>query len=339
MLAPAPASALPIVDDLLPSIPGPSDIAQEFIQYILKTFFGISAEVTTRVVEFLVAHPIYTDAHKYPDLAHLRSYISSGAWGLLTLVIAASGLHYWAAGFTSASSYQALAALGRSIAAIGALVAYPKLFEYTLVASNMLTHDLLHAPGVQEGLTKVLGAALVLNVASLGIGAIASVAAVIALIVLAITKIVISTILGLLFISAPLAIVLWPVPGLAWLARSWLQAFVAIVLWPIVWALCFALFAVMGNEAFNLHGSFGDKLIKPWVTVAALIAAFKVPQVLARQAMQAGLTPAVGQWAGRQAMQVNAVSRLGGGMGGGGGGGGGGAAAAAESAATTAAAA
>ena len=59
----------------------------------------------------------------------------------------------------------------------------------------------------------------------------------------------------------------------------------------MVWALCFALFAVLGRSAFSLKGEFGDELVKPFVTVAALWVAFKAPQLLARQAMLAGLAP------------------------------------------------
>jgi hypothetical protein len=61
-----------------------------------------------------------------------------------------------------------------------------------------------------------------------------------------------------------------------------------------VWALCFALFAVLGRSAFGFKGEFGDELVKPFVTVAALWVAFKAPQLIARQAMLAGLAPSLG---------------------------------------------
>ena len=49
-----------------------------------------------------------------------------------------------------------------------------------------------------------------------------------------------------------------------------------------------------GRSAFSLKGEFGDELVKPFVTVAALWVAFKAPQLLARQAMLAGLAPSLG---------------------------------------------
>jgi len=173
---PASALALP---DLTPDIPGPSDIAEGIFEFFFETFFGIEAKATRRAVEFLVAQPTYTDAGRYPDLNALRTYVSAGGWGIFTLVFTASALRYWASGFTSSSSYDALEALGRSIVAAGALVVYPAVFEYATVAGNLITHALLNAPGVQDGLTRLLAAALVANFATLGIGSIATVIALI----------------------------------------------------------------------------------------------------------------------------------------------------------------
>ncbi|MEJ7786159.1 MAG: hypothetical protein WKF96_15240 [Solirubrobacteraceae bacterium] len=310
LVAPAPAHALP---DLIPDIPGPTDIAEGIFKFFFETFFGIEAKVSRRAIEFLVAQPIYTDAKRYPDLNTLRSYVTAGGWGVFTLVFTASALRYWAAGFTSSSSYQALESVGRSIVAAGALVVYPTVFEYLTVAGNLMTHALLNAPGVESGMTRLLAAALVLNFGTLGVGSIATVVAVVILILLVITKIVLATILALLFVSAPLALALWPLPETSWAARSWLQGLIAVVLWPIVWALCFALFAVMGKSAFSLSGSFGDNLIKPWVTVASLFVAFKAPQLIARQAMMAGLSPSIGGGVSRALVYGRMAGRAGGG--------------------------
>ena len=162
------------------------------------------------------------------------------------------------------------------------------------MAGNLLTHALLEAPGVEGGLTKLLAAALVANFATLGVGSIAAVAAVVVLLLLVVSKIVISTVLALLFVSGGLAIALWPLPETSWVARTWLQALFGVLLWPVVWALCFALFAVLGQSAFSFKGEFGDELVKPFVTVATLWVAFKAPQLLARQAMLAGIAPSLG---------------------------------------------
>ena len=296
LVAPPPAAAvdLPDLPDLTPDIPGPADLVRAMFEFLLKTFFGIKAGVTRRVVDFLVAHPVYSDGARYPELGRLQAYVSAGGWAILTLTIAIAALRYSASGFTASGSYEAIQGMVRGAAAAGAMVVYPRVFEWLCVAGNLLTHGLLEAPGVERGLTKLLAAAVVGSFAALGIGSIATVVAVVLLVLLVISKIVIATVLALLFVSGGLAIALWPLPETAWIARTWLQVLFGVLLWPVVWALCFALFAVLGQSAFSLRGEFGDELVKPFVTVAALWVAFKAPQQVARQAMLAGLAPSLG---------------------------------------------
>jgi hypothetical protein len=286
--------ALPDLPDLTPDLPGPADLVREMFEFLLDTFFGIEASVTRRVVEFLVAQPIYSDLARYPELNQLRGYVTAGGWALLTLTITIASLRYWASGFTAQGSYEAVQGIVRGAVAAGAMVVFPLVFEWACVAGNLVTHALLEAPVMREGIAKLLGAALVTNFGALGVGVIASVVAVIVLVLLMVTKIVLATVLALLFVSGGLAIALWPLPETAWLARTWLQTLLAVLLWPVVWALCFALFATLGRSAFSLKGQFGDELVKPFVTVAALWVAFRAPQLVARQAMLAGLAPSLG---------------------------------------------
>jgi hypothetical protein len=293
LIAPAAAVALPL-PDLVPDIPGPADLAREMFEFMLNTFFGIDADVNRRVVAFLVAHPVYSNEARYPELGELRGYVDAGAWALWTLTMAVAALRYWSSGFTASGSYEAIQGLVRGAAAAGAIIAYPLVFEWLSVAGNLFTNALLEAPGVDDGLTKLLAAALVANVAALGIGAIGAAVAVVLVVLLVATKIVIATVLAVLFVSGGLAIALSPLPETAWVARLWLQVLIGVLLWPIVWALCFALFAVMGQSAFSFKGEFGDELVKPFVTVACLWVAFKAPQLIARQAMLAGLAPSLG---------------------------------------------
>jgi hypothetical protein len=294
LAAPSPALALPGLPDLTPDILGPADLVRAMFEFLLDTFFGIQTKVTRRVVDFLVAHPIYGDQAHYPELNQLRSYVSAGGWALLTLTITIASLRYWASGFTASGSYEAIQGIVRGATAAAAMIAYPLVFEWACVAGNLVSHALLQAPGMHDGITKLLAAALVANFSPLGIGVIASVVAVVVLVLLMVTKIVLATLLALLFVSGGLAIALWPLPETAWVARTWLQVLLAVLLWPIVWALCFALFAVLGRSAFSFKGEFGDELVKPFVTVAALWVAFKAPQLIARQAMLAGLAPSLG---------------------------------------------
>ena len=275
-------------------LPGPTDLIGKVFEFFFKTFFGIEATVTQRTVEWLLAAPVYSDTRAYADLNQLRSDIDAAAWALFALVFTVSAIRYYASGFTSAGSYEAVESLARGGVAAGALAVYPQVFGALTITANYLTYGVIHDPTVGSGLTKVLAGATVSSFTPLGVGTIAAVVAVVIFLLLIVTKIVLSTLLALLFVAAPLAIALWPLPETSWLARTVLQSLLGVLLWPVVWALCFALFAVIGASAFAPGGSFGSHIVKPWVSVAALYVSFKAPQLLARQAMLAGLMPSPG---------------------------------------------
>ena len=128
------------------------------------------------------------------------------------------------------------------------------MFGSLTIATNYLTYGIIHDPTVGSGLTKVLAGATVSSFTPLGVGTIAAVVAVVIFLLLIVTKIVLATLLALLFVAAPLAIALWPLPETSWLARTVLQSLIGVLLWPVVWALCFALFAVIGASAFTPGG-------------------------------------------------------------------------------------
>ena len=83
----AQAVSLPGVDIGIPNpfdvgLPGVSDLVKKVFGFFFKTFFGIEAKVTRRVVEWLVAAPVYTDQAQYAQLNELRAYVSVAAWAL-----------------------------------------------------------------------------------------------------------------------------------------------------------------------------------------------------------------------------------------------------------------
>jgi len=293
-------------------LPGPTDLIGKVLEYVFKTFFGIETKVTQRTVEWLLAAPVYTDTRSYAELNRLRASIEVAGWALFTLVFTVSAVRYYVSGFTSAGSYEAVEALARGGVAAGALVLYPQAFGALAVATNYLTYGITHEPTVGSGLTKLLAGATVSSFTPLGVGTIAAVVAVVIFLLLIVTKVVLATLLALLFVAAPLAIALWPLPETSWLARTVLQSLFGVLLWPVVWALCFSLFAVIGASAFTPAGSFGTQLVKPWVSVAALYVAFKAPQLLARQALLAGLMPSPGAVAVRGLFYGRAAMHAGG---------------------------
>src|SRR5215207_4781740 len=320
LLYPASAQAVPLPGIPNPfdlGLPSPTDLIGEVFEFFFKTFFGIEAKVTQRTVEWLLAAPVYTDQNAYADLNQLRGNLEVAAWALFTLVFTVSAVRYYVSGFTSAGSYEAVESLARGGVAAGALALYSQVFGSLAIAANYLTYGIIHEPNVGSGLTKLLTAATASSFTPLGIGTIAAVVAVVIFLLLIVTKIVLATLLALLFVAAPLAIALWPLPETSRLARTVLQSLIGVLLWPVVWALCFALFAVIGASAFSPGGSFGTQIVKPWVSVAALYVAFKAPQLLARQAMLAGLMPSPGAAAARGLFYGRAAMRGAGQAGGG----------------------
>ena len=100
-------------------LPGPTDLIGKLFEFFFKTFFGIQAKVTQQTVEWLLAAPVYTDQSAYGDLNQLRANIEIAAWALFTLVFTVSAVRYYASGFTSAGSYEAVESLARGGAGRG----------------------------------------------------------------------------------------------------------------------------------------------------------------------------------------------------------------------------
>jgi len=316
LLAPAseaaiglPGIPLPIPSPLDLGLPDPGDLVGSVFESFFKTFFGLEAGVTQSAVQWLLAAPVYTDPGAYGDLNRLRGSIEVAAWALFVLVFTVSAVRYYVSGFTSAGSYEAVEALGRGAVAAGGLAIYAQVFGSLSIAANSLTYGIVHEPTVSSGLTELLGGATVASFTPLGLGSIAAVAGVVIFVLLIVTKIVLATFLALLYVAAPLGIAVWPLPELAWLGRTIVQSLLGVLLWPVVWALCFALFAVIGASTFAPGGSFGSHIVKPWVSVAALYVAFKAPMLLARQAMLAGLMPSPARAAARGMVYSRVVTR------------------------------
>src|SRR5215216_3584584 len=143
LLYPAPAQAVPLPGIPNPfdlGLPSPTDLIGDVFEFFFKTFFGIQAKVTQRTVEWLLAAPVYTDQSAYRDLNELRANIEVAAWALFTLVFTVSAVRYYASGFTSAGSYEAVEALVRGGIAAGALAFYPQVIGVLTIGVNFLTY-------------------------------------------------------------------------------------------------------------------------------------------------------------------------------------------------------
>src|SRR4051812_35401182 len=181
LAAPAPAEAaihVPGVPNPFGlGLPSPTDLIDKVFEFFFKTFFGIEAKITQRTAEWLLAAPVYTDTSAYADLNQLRSNIDAAAWALFALVFTVSAVRYYASGFTSAGSYEAVESLARGAMAAGALAFYPQVFGALTITANYLTYGVINDPTVGSGLTKVLAGATGSSFTPLGVGTIAAVVA------------------------------------------------------------------------------------------------------------------------------------------------------------------
>jgi hypothetical protein len=212
------------------------DLVPQLIHAVIKTVFGgVTGKLGLAIVKWLVSHPDLTSA-KYHELAQLRGYVSDAATGILTLVLVASAMRFWVSGYTSTGASEGAQALARAALAAALLVAYPYFIADALRGANLFTAALLSSHGVVSGTQHMFDTALALQIAGgpagAGLGLIAAVISFVILILLIVSKIVLATLLAILYVLAPLAIALWPLPETSWVGRVFVQGLLAVIVWP-----------------------------------------------------------------------------------------------------------
>src|SRR3954465_9401247 len=186
----------------------------------------------------------------------------------------------------------------RTVGAIAMLLAFSIVFDELCRFVNAFTVALIDNPIVGghlgQGLTMTLAGA---PGSQGGLPMLVGSAAVVMAIVLLVIKVIVMALLAVLYVLSPLAIALWPVEELGWALRSLIQAMLGLLVFPILWAACFGTFAVLSIDAL-FPSDLGDainSLLSPLVPLASLIIGFRLPFVVLRQAMNAGLAPSVGR--------------------------------------------
>ena len=166
---------------------------------------------------------------------------------MLTLSFTGAAIGYWLSSYTSSGAQQAATAFARTVGAIGLLISSPYIFQLATEAVNQLTAGIIGLPVVAHGMTTTIREHVPRRLALTqgGVGMIAALIAVVMALALILVKITITALLAVLYVLSPLAIGLWPVEQLSWLLRTLLQvAFIALI-FPVLWAACFAVFAVL----------------------------------------------------------------------------------------------
>src|SRR4051812_23892756 len=262
---------------------------------IVKGLFAWPAKMINReLLAWLVAVPDYAiHPQSRPagagssSLAQLGATTSAMAFAALGAVGTVSVVRYWAAGLTGSGGLEAFEGLARTVAAALLIVLWPWLFRHCADLANQAGRGLLGSGGVLDDTAGLL------ELAFAGGGALNVLAILIAMagagpfFGVLVSKIAVSAATALVFVGMPLAVMLWPIPELAWIARTAMRAFGTVLAIPLAWAVCFATFAAVGTDALSLQGagSVVDALIQPLVAVALLWVAVSVPRTLARMAM------------------------------------------------------
>src|SRR4051794_29707522 len=313
--APA-AEAIPLPNPLSPittalGLGGGQVAVGAFDAIVSHLFAPVAKFVNVALFGGLIAGPDFTKA----NVRELQSTVCATGAAALGAVATISVARFWLAGLAggAGSGFEALEGLARTVGAALFLVLWPWLFDTGVGLTNLFTRSLMGAGSVTDDSTRLLtvglGAAVGLGGAGVGAFLMIVIAVVASLLFLGLllVKLVLGVSTVLVFVAMPAAVVLWPIPACAWLARLCARAYAVCLLVPVCWALCFAATAAVGVDALGPRGAGGvDALIEPLVAIVLLYVTVTLPRSLARVAMLGGgltghgvVSRAVGYAAGR----------------------------------------
>lgn len=292
MVSPSSASALPSINplDAIPSL-NPAEWTVDGFKAILKFIFGDHLDQLGKgLINLLLAVPLLTSKQDFPKLNEYRSYITGGSWGLLGLSFLICSIRYM---FSPGGSgaYEGLIGFIRTAGAICIILIFSPAFDMLSRIVNSFTVALIKTPIIGHAFEATLS----VDPSVGGIGMILSIISVGFAIFLLLIKVIVTTLLAVLFLLSPLAIALWPIEELAWAMRSLLQAMGALMIFPIIWSVCFGAFAVLPADAL-FPGSQGDvinSILTPLITLAALVIMVRLPFAVLAKAGEVGIAPGV----------------------------------------------
>ncbi|HEY6890698.1 MAG TPA: hypothetical protein VI300_23040, partial [Solirubrobacter sp.] len=273
---------------------GMGGIALEGFQSVLGALFAWPAQLVNRVfLAWLISVPDYAVA---PDtlrgqatssLSELADTTSAMAFAALAAAGTVGGLRYWAAGLTGSGSFDALEGFARMVGAALLIVLWPWIFRHAVDLANAAGTGLLGSPGVLDDTSQMMAAAFTAGVSPNFFSIVIACAAGLLFLALALCKLAVGASTALIYVAMPIALLLWVIPELGWVARTALRAFAVVLLIPIAWALSFATFAAVGVDALTGRGSgsLADGLIKPLVALALLWQCVALPRAMARMAL------------------------------------------------------
>ena len=262
---------------------------------IIKALFAWPAKMINReLLAWLVAVPDYAirpasggAGRDGSNLAQLGATTSAMAFAALGAVGTVSTIRYWAAGLTGSGGVEALEGLARTVGAALLIVLWPWLFRHAADLANAAGRGLLGSESVLDDTARLLAVAFLAGVAFNILSILVAIAAALLFLALLVSKIAVSAGTAVVFVGMPLALMLWPIPELAWIARAAMRMFATC--WRSRWRGRCALPPSRRSASTRWRlkgaGKAVDALIMPLVAVALLWLVVALPKTLARMAL------------------------------------------------------
>ncbi|MDW5595919.1 hypothetical protein VSS74_16340 [Conexibacter stalactiti] len=289
---PAPAGAVTPVGAVSAFIDFPS--VREIVEDVVKFFFGAFLDAlvpdwlrdrSVDALKRLVTVPNPTDASVWPTLARLSEGMRWIAIPLLSLAAVGAWTQQWLGEFAGrAASFEQ--ALMRTVRAALLLVAYPAFFDNAVALTNSVTNAMLSLPAAGQGLERTVGIVFAGTLLS-GSGLLLTllgIAAVLLAVGLFMTNVALLVLFGILFVSAPLAIVASVVDETHGLWTAWRYTLMTAALVPVGWCVLFttagAFVADMTNWSGGVTGQLGARFVGVAAAMVILWLAVRWPLML-----------------------------------------------------------
>jgi len=269
-------------------------VVEGFVKILQAIFGGIEAHLIAGVINALLTIPNFDTGH----VATLESTTVAIAAGMLSAVLSLSILRYYLAGLTDSGSggFEALQGLSRLAGAVGFIILWRGLFNTVVEIPRLFNEALLGGGSVQHNVALLFDAALVVGSgafalnAGIGLIFVIVIGFIAALVFIALLwmKVLLSVLLMFLYVSMPLAVVVWPIPELSWLAASAMKTLFVALIVPCVWAILFALAAAINADVLTwvpTHTVIDTVIVRPLAGITLMILCLTIPRFLVRTAM------------------------------------------------------
>lgn len=324
----APAHAAGLGEGLSPAVlgfdfPSVKSIVEDVVRFFFSTLLDALVpnwmkDATVEVLKRLVRVPNPTDATTWPTLTRLSEAMKWIAIPLLSLAAVASWTQHWISELTGRPASFEQSVVRTALAAV-LLVVYPVFMSNGVALVNSVTNAMLSVPIAADGLERTVGLIFAgsLVTGSTVLLAVLGIAAVMLITGLFMLSVGLVVITGLLYVSAPLAIVCSVVDETRGIWHAWRYALLTTVALPIGWCVLFttagAFVVDMTNWSGGISGQLGERFVGVIAAIVIVYLAVRWPLMLwgAIRAQLAGALLTVG--AQRVAVAGAVTGRAGGG--------------------------